>query len=51
VSFELDEILSLSDRIAVMARGRLLRILNASEADPELLGLLMAGEAAHGAAA
>jgi simple sugar transport system ATP-binding protein len=51
ISVELDEILSLSDRIAVMARGRLLRILNASEADPELLGLLMAGEAAHGAAA
>lgn len=44
ISIELDEILSLSDRIAVMFGGRLLRILEADEADPELLGLLMAGE-------
>jgi hypothetical protein len=33
-----------------MARGRFLRVLDAREADPELLGLLMAGEAEHGAA-
>ncbi len=45
ISTELDEILSLSDRIAVMYRGRFLRILDAHDADPELLGLLMAGEA------
>ena len=51
ISVELDEILSLSDRIAIMVRGRFLRILDASEADPELLGLLMAGEAEQGAAA
>jgi simple sugar transport system ATP-binding protein len=46
VSSELDEILSLSDRIAVIFRGRLLRVLHASEADPEVLGLLMTGSEA-----
>jgi simple sugar transport system ATP-binding protein len=45
ISTELDEILSLSDRIAVLVGGRLLRILDRDEADPEVLGLLMAGEA------
>ncbi len=34
--------MSLSDRIAVMYRGRIVDILNASDATPELLGLLMA---------
>jgi len=47
ISTELDEILSLSDRIAVMVDGRILRILRNEEADPETLGLLLAGEAAH----
>ena len=45
ISTELDEILSLSDRIAVMAGGRFLRILAARDADAETLGLLMGGEA------
>ena len=49
ISIELDEVLSLSDRIAVMFGGRFLRVLEAAEADPELLGLLMAGT--EGAAA
>lgn len=44
ISVELEEILSLSDRIAVMGRGRFIRILEAADADVELLGLLMAGE-------
>lgn len=44
ISTELDEILSLSDRIAVMANGRFLRILPAGDADAETLGLLMGGE-------
>jgi general nucleoside transport system ATP-binding protein len=48
ISTELDEILSLSDRIAVMVEGRFLRILDAAEVDPEVLGLLMAGEAVPG---
>jgi simple sugar transport system ATP-binding protein len=45
ISTELDEVLSLSDRIAVMVAGRFLEILEAHEVDPERLGLLMAGEA------
>jgi simple sugar transport system ATP-binding protein len=43
VSPELDEILSLSDRIAVMYRGELIATLSAEEATKEKLGLLMAG--------
>jgi len=43
VSAELDEIMSLSDRIAVMFEGRIMDILPAEEASRERLGLLMAG--------
>ncbi len=43
VSPELDEILELSDRIAVMYRGRIVGMLNADEATKEEVGLLMAG--------
>lgn len=43
VSTELDEILSLSDRIAVMFQGRIVATLDASQATREKLGLLMAG--------
>ncbi len=43
VSTELDEIMSLSDRIAVMFSGKILAILDAEEATRERLGLLMAG--------
>lgn len=43
VSPELDEIISLSDRIAVMFAGKILDILPAKEATNETLGLLMAG--------
>jgi simple sugar transport system ATP-binding protein len=43
VSAELDEILALSDRIAVMYRGEIAALLDASEATREGLGLLMAG--------
>jgi simple sugar transport system ATP-binding protein len=46
VSNELDEVLSLSDRVAVMTGGRLVRVMRADEVDIETLGLLMAGEAA-----
>jgi simple sugar transport system ATP-binding protein len=44
ISYELDEILSLADRFAVMVDGRFLRTLDAAEADPETVGLLMGGE-------
>lgn len=43
ISVELDEILSLSDRIAVLYKGQIIDTLPASEATPEHLGLLMAG--------
>ena len=44
LSIELDEVLSLADRIAVIVEGRFLRILDAAQADPQTIGLLMAGE-------
>jgi simple sugar transport system ATP-binding protein len=43
VSSELDEIIALSDRIAVMYRGQIMEIVEASKANKEYLGLLMAG--------
>lgn len=43
VSAELDEIMSLADRIAVMYKGRILETLEAGAATREQLGLLMAG--------
>jgi simple sugar transport system ATP-binding protein len=43
VSPELDEILSLSDRIAVMFSGKILATLPANQATREGIGLLMAG--------
>jgi ABC-type uncharacterized transport system ATPase subunit len=43
VSAELDEILALSDRIAVMYKGQIIDTLPASIATREQLGLLMAG--------
>ena len=50
VSAELDEILALSDRIAVMYHGKIIATLPAAEATREGIGLLMAGvqEEAHG---
>jgi general nucleoside transport system ATP-binding protein len=44
ISSELDEILSIADRIGVMFEGRIVRFLEPGEATLELLGLLMAGE-------
>jgi simple sugar transport system ATP-binding protein len=46
VSEDLDEILALSDRIAVMAGGKLVAVMDAADADAEALGLAMAGVAA-----
>jgi general nucleoside transport system ATP-binding protein len=43
VSSELDEIMELSDRIAVMYRGKIVDILTTEEATKEKVGLLMAG--------
>jgi simple sugar transport system ATP-binding protein len=49
VSAELDEIMSLSDRIAVMYKGRILDTLEGKSAAREHLGLLMAGVVKEGA--
>lgn len=43
VSSELDEILALSDRIAVMYKGQIVDIVDADGVDKEYIGLLMAG--------
>jgi simple sugar transport system ATP-binding protein len=45
VSSELDEILSLSDRVAVMYRGRVVAVLDGQAIDSDRIGLLMAGAA------
>jgi len=42
VSAELDEVLELSDRIGVMYRGRLVKVLEARKTNREEVGLLMA---------
>jgi simple sugar transport system ATP-binding protein len=46
VSAELDEILSLADRVAVMFDGRIVKTLPIEEATRERVGLLMAGSEA-----
>jgi general nucleoside transport system ATP-binding protein len=43
VSEDLDEILALSDRIAVLYEGKIMDIVPRESATPEMLGLLMAG--------
>jgi simple sugar transport system ATP-binding protein len=42
-SLELDEILNLSDRIAVMYEGRIVGVLDPRETDEQEIGLLMSG--------
>jgi simple sugar transport system ATP-binding protein len=44
ISEDLDEIMALSDRIAVIFQGQIMGILNREEATAETLGLMMAGE-------
>jgi simple sugar transport system ATP-binding protein len=46
VSSELDEVLALGDRIAVMYRGRIIGLLERGNATRETVGLLMAGSVA-----
>ena len=43
VSLELDEVLNVSDRIAVVNNGELIGVVNASETDENEVGLMMAG--------
>lgn len=44
ISLELDEILNLSDRIAVIYEGSIIAIVNPQETNEQELGLLMAGQ-------
>lgn len=43
ISTELDEIMALSDRIAVMYEGRIVDVVDADDADVHEIGLIMAG--------
>jgi simple sugar transport system ATP-binding protein len=45
VSSELDEVLSLADRVAVLYRGRIVAVLDGDQIDRDRIGLLMAGAA------
>ncbi|MGN6696159.1 MAG: ABC transporter ATP-binding protein [Aquihabitans sp.] len=47
LSEDLDEILSLSDRVAVIYEGRILAVVDRADADVEELGLLMGGDTSH----
>jgi len=47
VSFELDEIMSLSDRIEVIHNGRIVGSVTGEQADEKVLGLMMAGGGNH----
>ena len=49
VSTELDEVMQLSDRIAVMYDGKIVAIKPAEKLTKEIVGLLMAGEEPHDA--
>ena len=45
VSAELDEVMALADRIAVIYEGQIMDLFEAEEADEEQIGLLMTGGA------
>ena len=51
VSAELDEVLALSDRVAVMYEGRIVATVDPRTATREEIGLLMAGAAPAAASA
>jgi simple sugar transport system ATP-binding protein len=43
VSFELDEIMNLCDRIAIISKGEIVGIFNEGEVDEQQIGFMMAG--------
>ena len=45
ISEELEEVLGIADRVAVLFQGRIMGVFPAGEADPERIGLLMGGRA------
>ncbi len=48
VSLELDEVMNVSDRIAVIYEGKIVGIVNAKETDENELGMMMAGGDCNG---
>jgi simple sugar transport system ATP-binding protein len=46
ISEDLDELVRISDRVAVIYEGRIMETFSAHEVDEEEIGLLMAGRAA-----
>jgi general nucleoside transport system ATP-binding protein len=48
ISDDLDEVLLMSDRVAVMYEGRVMGIFDAADADREQIGLMMGGQAVEG---
>ncbi len=48
VSFELDEIMNLCDRIATISKGKIVGTYKAGQVDERQIGLMMAGRAAGG---
>lgn len=51
VSEDLDEVMALADRIAVMYEGKILETFDAADADVDRIGLLMGGADSEGAVA
>ncbi len=51
ISDDLDEVLLMSDRIAVIYEGRIMGVFDAADADRERIGLLMGGHSITGAVA
>lgn len=49
ISEDLDEVMAISDRIAVICEGEIMGIVPRDEATPQKLGLMMAGESAEDA--
>jgi ABC-type uncharacterized transport system ATPase subunit len=47
ISYDLDELLEVADRILVMAAGRIVRAFESSEFDPQEIGLAMGGVVAR----
>lgn len=48
VSLELDEVMNVSDRIAVIYEGKIVGVLDAKDADENTLGMMMAGGDCNG---
>ena len=48
ISEDLDEVMAISDRIAVLHEGKIMDIVSREDATPEKLGLLMAGVVEEG---